>query len=202
MGYIVLLACAAALIGASGAVLSTPPAPSPGAAVVDGDTSEWNLPLDFFTNMYRAGDPTKPLESKAYLRYDCPAHTVYALVLSEPGVPGLIIPPEVNSWIAIDGPSNKVVNEVSGDDGTPPDFAWVGLGYDGDTLHVRGYEASFPLAEGDYVIILHTKVFDGGGAQTSASPGAPGSGPALHLECPPTTGTENTSWSKVKRLYQ
>jgi len=168
---------------------------------IDGNTGEWNLSTDFFTNMYRAGKPTKPLESKAYLRYDCATHTVYALILTEPGVPGLIDTSATTAWIAINAQNNKVVNEISDDDGTPPDFAWVDLGYDGNPLHTRGYEASFPLPEGDYSIIVHIDVFDAGGAQTSAGPGFPGTGPALHLVCP-VTATESASWSQVKGLYK
>ena len=84
-------------------VLGVPPSPSYGIAVVDGEPGEWNLEADFFTNMYRAGNTNKPLESKAYLRYDCTSHTLFVLVLVEPGVAGIHDPQggSATSWVAI-----------------------------------------------------------------------------------------------------
>lgn len=184
---------------ASAPAPATPPQPSYGVAVVDGNPGEWNLNVDFFANMYRAGDPEKPLESKLYLRYDCLTYTVYALVLVESGVAGTIDTTATTAWIAIDDHNHKAVNEVSGNDGVPPDFAWVGQGYDGDPLHVMGYEASFPLEPGMYLIIAHLWVTDGG-AQTSATIGFPKTGPPLVLNC--ETPAEPATWSHVKALYR
>lgn len=190
---------AAGLFGA-GIAVATPPIVQPGSAIIDGLTAEWNLVNDFFTNMYRAGKVDKPLESKLYLRYDCGKQTVYALVLTEPNVPGLIVAGATTAWIAINSQNNKVVNEGSGNDGTPPDFAWVGRGYDGDQSHVLGYEASFVLALGTYNIIAHVDVLDASAAQTSASPGFPGTGPQLVLAC--LVGAESSTWSGIKDLYR
>jgi len=180
---------------------ATPPTPSSGTAVVDGNPGEWNLVADFFTNMYRAGNPTKPIESKAYLRYDCLTHTMFVLVLTVPNVPAYIDSDAVTAWVAIDNQSNKVVNEISGNDGIPADFEWIGRNYDGNNQHALGYEASFPLAEGSYNIITHIDVEDGGGAQTSASPGFPGTGPPLIIACDPVP-TVTSTWSGVKSLLQ
>jgi len=166
-------------------------------ATVDGDPSEWNLAQDFFANMHRAGKADKPLESKAYLRYDCLTHTMYVLVLSEPGVPCEIIPG--TAWVALNSQNNKVVLDSSGDDGIPPDFAYVGVGYDGNAAHARGYEASFPLAVGTYNLIVHVDVFDAGNTQTSATIGFPGTGPILAIDCTPL-GVESTTWGYVKSL--
>jgi hypothetical protein len=137
--------------------------------------------------MYRAGDPTKTLESNVYLRYDCDNGILYALVLQANGVPLIIN--SGTAWIAIDTQSNKVVTDGSGNDGTPPDFAWVGQGYDGDSTHAQGYEASFYLAPGTYEIIVHVNVFDGGTTQTSGTPGFPSNGPTLDISCDPTAVT-------------
>jgi uncharacterized repeat protein (TIGR01451 family) len=96
---------------------------------------------------------------------------MYALVLTADDTPPDHIPVLVepdNAWIAIDGAANKVVNGNSGNDGTPPDFAWIGQGFDGDANHARGWEASFSLAEGSYRILAHTNVLDDGESQTSA----------------------------------
>jgi hypothetical protein len=50
---------------------ANPPEPTYDTATVDGNESEWSLANDFFADMYRAGDPTKKVESKLYLRYGC-----------------------------------------------------------------------------------------------------------------------------------
>ncbi|MDZ4806007.1 MAG: hypothetical protein SGI90_14200 [Candidatus Eisenbacteria bacterium] len=166
------------------------------SAVVDGDSSEWNLAQDFFANMHRAGKADKPLESKLYLRYDCLTQTMYVLVLAVPGVPVLV---DGDAWVAINAQNNKVVNDSSGDDGIAPDFAFIGVGYDADPNHAQGYEASFSIAPGTYNLIVHVNVFDAGLGQTSATIGFPGSGPTLAIACTPL-GTEHTTWGRVKSL--
>jgi hypothetical protein len=180
---------------------AAPPNPTYGTANVDGNSGEWNLVQDFFTLMYRAGDPAKPVESKAYLRYDCATRTMYVLVLMEPNSVGYIDPNAQTAWVAINSQNNKVVTENSGDDGIPPDFQWIGQGYDGNPQHVRGYEGSFPLAApGSYTIIFHVDVIDASGAQTSASPGFPGDGPPVVVDC--TTKVETSSWGALKLIYR
>ena len=179
--------------------VAAPPTPSYGTANVDGFYAEWNLVNDFYTLMYRAGNPSKPVESRAYLRYDCGAGVMYVLVLMEPTSVGYIDPNAQTAWVAINAQNNKVVTENSGDDGIAPDFRWVGQAYDGDPQHVRGYEASFPLATGSYNIIFHVDVWDAT-AQTSASPGFPGTGPPVTIDC--STPTRPGTWGKVKALYR
>ncbi len=73
--------------------------------------------------MYRAGKPDKPVEAKAYLRYDCVLNTLYVLVLTEPGVPALAAGWESAAWAAIGTVSNKVYTGLSVNDTIPPDFA-------------------------------------------------------------------------------
>jgi len=60
---------------------------------------EWKLTEDFFAHMYRAGKPTKEVESELYLRYDCSTKTMYVLVLAVAGVPILVEPDE--AWVAM-----------------------------------------------------------------------------------------------------
>ena len=138
---------------------------------VNGNYSEWDLTDDFFANMYRAGNINKTLESKAYLRYDCVPNTLYVLVLTEPGVNALASGWESAAWAAIDKVSNKVYTGASGNNGTPPDFAWVGLS--ADNLTAQGYEASFQLDPGNWSIMIHIEVFDSSASQTSATAGFP-----------------------------
>src|SRR5262249_53948116 len=69
--------CVALPPPAAATAMAVPPAPTYGTANVDGNTGEWDLVNDFFSLMYRAGDPSKPVESRAYLRYDCSTQTMY-----------------------------------------------------------------------------------------------------------------------------
>src|SRR5262245_31396721 len=191
---------AAILLVTSSLAIAAPPNPTYGTANVDGNSGEWNLVNDFFTLMYRAGDPSKPVESNGYLRYDCATQTMYVLVLIEPNSVGYIDPNAQTAWVAINAQNNKVVTENSGDDGVPPDFQWIGQGYDGNQQHVRGYEASFSIAPGSYSIIFHVDVIDASGAQTSASPGFPQEGPPLLIDC--LTRAQSTSWGALKSIYR
>jgi hypothetical protein len=171
---------------------------------VDGNPGEWDLTNDFFANMYRAGNPTKPLESKLYLRYDCITHVVYALCLKAGTDPIIADPNPEQNWLAINTQSNKVVTGLSGNDGIPPDFEFINTvaPTPPDTLtFADGWEASFPLGEGSYTLIGHAEVLGDFLAQTSATTGFPGTGPTLTLVCEPIA-TEPTTWGKVKSLYR
>lgn len=120
-----------------------------GTASVDGNSSEWDLTNDFFANMYKAANPNKQVLAKLYLRYDCQTQTLYALVLVEPG----------HTIAANVGPGEhylkqgvtSLVNDASGNDGTPPDFAWINK-RDGSlgVAIADGWEVSTPLAIGNY----------------------------------------------------
>lgn len=192
------------LLSVSAAVFAVPPQPSPGTAVVDGNYGEWNLVNDFFANMYRAGNPTKPLESKLYLRYDCTTHTVFALCLKAGTDPIIADPNPEQNWIAINNQNNKVVSGTTGNDGIPPDFEFINIvaPTPPDTLtFADGWEASFPLAEGSYTLIAHAEVLGDFLAQTSATTGFPGQGVPLTLACQPVA-TEPSTWGKIKSLYR
>jgi hypothetical protein len=180
---------------------AVPPQPSFGTAVVDGHYGEWNLTADFFADMYRAGGPDKIVESKLYLRYDCITNTMYVLVLVQPGVVGYIDSLATTAWVAINTNSNKVVNELSGNDGIPPDFAWIDRGYDGDNWHVRGFEASFYIVPGTYNILASLHVLDGG-IQTSATDiDFPHTGPELVIPDWPSAVGPST-FGAIKALYR
>ena len=156
-----------------------------GQAVVDGDYAEWDVPdsftawsssEDFVAYMYRAynANPPMPQESALFVRYDLPTQTAYVLVLAKPGVPGIKSAPD--AWVSISSTAgninNKVVTGSSGDNGVPPDFAWVGVGYDNDPNHVRGFEASFSLAPTTSKYLgAHLLVYDDGAPQTSGLDG-------------------------------
>ncbi|MDY6908257.1 MAG: hypothetical protein SV910_08570, partial [Chloroflexota bacterium] len=171
MGALAVIPAVQSIDLASAAV---PPAPTYGTAAVDGDTGEWDLGDDFFAEMYEAGKTSKPDTSKLYLRYDCESNTLYALVLANDGL--LVIVETDESYIKVAG--DKKVGDTDGDDGNPPDFAWVGR--DGD--RAQGWEASFVLAPGSYdEFYVHTNV-DDDGSQTSSTDK---SGITLEITCPP-----------------
>jgi hypothetical protein len=177
------------------------PYPLYGVRVVDGDPSDWHLKKDFYADMYRAGKTDKVVESKLYLRYDCPTNTLYVLVLAEPGVP-IIARRTDGAWVAIDGISYKVVNAKAGNDGSPPDFAWVTRpnGSVQDGLFAIGYEASFILMPGSHSILVHADVLDDYQVQTSATALSPKQGLPIIVDC--TVPIEQESWGKVKSMYR
>ena len=141
------------------------PIPGYGTAVVDGSYAEWNFTTDFFSPMYRAWNNggSKPITANAYLRYDTSTHTMYVLVLAVPSAVCETTPAGEAS-VKIDG--NIVVSDAS------PNFAWVGLGVDGNPAHATGYEASFSIDPGTYTIRIHVNMLEGGeSGQTSGTPG-------------------------------
>lgn len=139
---------------------ATPPEPTYGSADVDGNPSEWDLDNDFFADMWEAGRPDKPNPqklSKAYLRYDCPSRTLYVLVLANPGYQIMANKPDDN-WVKIYDISNStLVDGNSGDDGTPPDFAWIGQ----NGKVADGWEASIKLDPKTYEKLeIHAQIVD------------------------------------------
>jgi hypothetical protein len=133
---------------------AAPPAPSAGSATVDGDTSDWSLAADQFADLTHGGVAGRTVVGHLYLRYDCDSETLYGLVLLIDGNKALVSRPE-NAYLRIDG-SGKLVSGESGNDGTPPDFAWV----DSDGEFATGYEASGSLAPGSYTIRSHVLIPD------------------------------------------
>jgi hypothetical protein len=144
------------LLGSSSFAFAAAPDPTYASAVVDGNPGEWDLTADFFADMYRAGKEDKVVQSKLYLRYDLSSSTLYVLVLTEDGYPGLKESDE--AWVKIDG--SKMV------DGTYPDFKWVGINFDG-LDHVQGFEASFILPKGTYTLDVHINVMSEDHSETS-----------------------------------
>lgn len=156
------LLIAVALVAVPFVAAANPPEPTYGTANVDGNTSEWDLTNDYFADMYRAGKDNKDVLGSVYLRYDISTSTLYVLVLNNAGITG--IDSADDAWVKIDG--TKMVGGSSGDNGVPPDFAWVYSGSD-----IIGYEASFSLAPGEYSVVIHLNVDDGveSEAQTSST---------------------------------
>lgn len=131
--------------------LAAAPFPAAGTAIVDGDASEWTT-ADHFAAMKHEGS-TKVVGSLS-VRYDCESGVLSALVLAADGVSFRADRPE-NAYVRIDG-VGKLVSGESGDDGTPPDFAWIGL----DDIAALGYEASGVVAPGEHTIRVHVLMFD------------------------------------------
>ena len=150
LGLIVLV------FGVPAMAAAVPPEPTLGSAIVDGNPGEWDLTADFFAEMHRAAKPAFPLEAKLYLRYSCATETLYALVLTEPGV---VLDTAGDQFAKLSG-ETKIMDKAF------PSFAYVMSGSD-----AVGWEASAALVPGSYTDLnVHAQVLDGG-SNTSAVDG-------------------------------
>ncbi len=145
---VALLSVSASLVGAA-----DPPQPTyvpPGSTAVDGDPGEWNLDVDYFADLYKDANPAEPVLSHLYLRYDCAAGMLYALVLVNPSLaadPPLTMDTSSAQSHKISWMSQLLVDGTSyPQDGQPPDLAWIVDENDA----VIGWEASFLFPEGTY----------------------------------------------------
>jgi hypothetical protein len=135
-------------------VAAAAPDVSLGTANVDGNAGEWDLNADFFASLHAGSNVAFPARADSYARYDCASSTLYVLVLARQGETIKTDEPG-DHYVRIDG-SGKLVSDLSGDDGTAPDFRFVGQS--GATA--AGWEASGPLPPGTYDIRIFTKVND------------------------------------------
>ena len=123
--------------------------PSRGSAVVDGMIGEWQLTEDDFGEICHFTSFSREVLAKLYLRYDCDSETLYILTLqTSPDYP--VVTRSQEAWAAINSISNKRVTDNSGNNGVPPDFAWVDENYAGSGT-ARGWEGSFSLSAGAYL---------------------------------------------------
>src|SRR4029078_6554492 len=112
----------------------------PALIVIDGSEADWDAPaLDFLSPIDEAGDPTKRVLASLYGRYDCGTGTFYVLVRSVPL--WAILPSNADNYVKL-GQTQKLVDGNSGNNGIPPDFAYIGG---------QAWEASFQLAPGSYL---------------------------------------------------
>ncbi len=130
------------------------PHPSEGSATVDGSIADWSLSGDFFSDMTDAGVAGRPVRAKLYLKYDCDTEVLYALVLAQGDEQVRQDRPD-EAYLRIDA-TGKLISATQGDDGTPPDFAWV----NGDGTLADGWEGSGPLAPGSYTVRAHVLIAD------------------------------------------
>ena len=185
MGLIAVMLMASNVAFVSAA---TPPEPIYGTAIVNGDYGEW-LSDPLFANMYEAGNPTKDVMSKLYLRYDCSNHTLYALVLAQSP---FLLDGDTNldnHFIKL-GQSTKLVDGNAGNNGTPPDFAFIGLS--GNIA--QGWEASTVLDPGSYDNLnVHTQIDNErtSKVQDEAIP--------LEINCPGLGSIGDYVWNDVDR---
>jgi hypothetical protein len=142
-------------------------------AVVDGNGSEWVLAEDLFADLYRAGQENEKIQAQLYLRYDCRTNLVYALFLPAGEWPVLLRRSQVR--LALDSASEEV---------PAVDFAWMEPGYDGNSQHTRGWEASFTAAPGEHLLWAAALVVDDGEVQEASTPNG---GRAMILACDHST---------------
>jgi hypothetical protein len=185
-----IVTCIGVLGFAPLAVSAAAPNVVTGTATVDGNYSEWNLTADFFANMYIGGDSSKTLWSKAYLRYDYSTGTLYVLVLDV--LENKSSTASGNAWVAecpvtdTNIKNNKVVSDSSGNNGVPPDFAWISS----SGGFARGYEASFKVNPGSWLILIH---IEAGSSDTSATVGFKTNGDPLVIKYPTAVTTTLSS---------
>lgn len=176
-----------ALIAPAAALAASP---SEGSATVDGATGDWSFGADFFANMTPGGSGSNVL-AKLYLRYDCDAEVLYALILAEDGQKILQEDPTgdagdlTESYLQIDG-SGKAVHGGSGNNGTPPDFAFVDP--DGDVAD--GFEASASLEPGSHTLRAHALVADDSQEDGYVAIDTAGRTVDLDIECADVEPTE------------
>lgn len=150
-----------------------PKQPAGGPALVDGQEAEWALAEEIFADAHRAGQESQKVEARLYLRYDCRTSRMYALFLSAGEWPVLLRRSQAR--LAVDSASQEV--SLVG-------FAWIEPGYDGNSQHTRGWEASFDLAPGEHLLWATSLVVDGGQVQEASTPST---GTAMVLACDHTT---------------
>ncbi len=144
--------------------------PSYNSAVVDGNYKEWDLKADFAVAMHKAwrdgsdGKRAKAVLANAYLRYDCDANEMYVLVLAEKKYPVYVDTRGSDTYVKLDG--HKMVS--SRDVGN---FAWIGVGFDGNIRHAIGWEAKFSVNDGEFGFTIHSNVYQDRAWQTAGSRG-------------------------------
>ena len=97
---------------------------TPAGITIDGSPADWDTPdLDFLDNMFEAGNPTKDVLAKACGHYDCATQTFYILSCGS-GEQVVLLPSNTDDYVEL-GQTDKLVDGNSGNNGTPPDFAYV-----------------------------------------------------------------------------
>jgi len=142
----VAMGAAAIALATVGPSIAAPPAVSLGTAVVDGSAAEWGS-NDRFADLFVYGDRSD-VRGDVYARYDCDDETLFVYVAATDGQLRADEPNE--AWVRIDDAYRSVRGDA-GNDGVPPDFAWVGL----DGLNATGFEASMAMAPGSHTMFLH-----------------------------------------------
>lgn len=135
-----------------GSVAAAAPDVTYGTANVDGNAGEWDLNADFFASLHAGSNVAFPARADSYARYDCASSTLYVYVKARSGE--TIKTNEPNDHYIRINSSGKLVSDLSGDDGTAPDFRFVGQAGNA----ASGWEASGILPPGSYDIRIFTKV--------------------------------------------
>ena len=148
----VIIAALAAVLAVPATVSAAAPDVVHGTANVDGNAGEWDLNADFFASLHAGSNVSFPARADSYARYDCDSQVLYVLVLARAGEAIKTDEPG-DHYVRIDG-AGKLVSDLSGDDGTAPDFRFV----DQSGNQAAGWEASGPLPPGTYDIRIFTKV--------------------------------------------
>jgi len=141
------------------------------------------LQRDQAADVYRAGQEDQKVEARLHLRHDCRTETIYVLLLSAGDWPILLRRSQVR--LALDSANDEVpLDEVPLDEVPLIDFAWLEPGYDGNSTHARGWEASFVATRGEHSLWAASLVMDEGGIHEAS---VPEGGTVVALDCQEAT---------------
>ncbi len=149
-----MAAAGATLLVPAGMASAAAPEPVYAAATVDGAPGEWSADAPWGTLV--SNDPPHRVIGSLSLRYECSTETLFALVTAAPGETFKTEDPG-EAYLRL-GPTGKLVSGLSGNDGVPPDFAWV----EQSGITAAGFEASASVTPGTYPASLrvHAKLPD------------------------------------------
>jgi hypothetical protein len=153
-------------------VLTQPRYVTYGPITIDGNYGDWGESLTSgwsWNLLFEDGDNLKFILAHVYLRYDCSTQTMYVFIwpvsrLSDRYVPSFVHATRTGAnWASLDGSAAKVFTDMSGTDGTPPDFEY--WNFDDNKLPVdgaAGFEASFTMAPGSHTLRVQTEMYRDG----------------------------------------
>jgi hypothetical protein len=139
---------------------------------VDGNPADWNLAADYFADLVPDGRPGGAVMARLYLRYDCAAKVLSALVLDVEADGEMVSLDPTKAWLRLHeaGLADDLLVDGTGAGATAfRSFEWVRT-LPGDPLApLIGFEASAQLDEGSYTSFEAGLDIDGTFASTGFS---------------------------------
>jgi hypothetical protein len=147
--------------------------PSYGTGItVDGNPADWNLADDYFADLVPDGRPGGAVLARLYLRYDCAAKVLSALVLDVEADGEMVGVDPDKAWLRLHdaGLAGDLLVDGNGAGATAfRSFQWVSTLPGDPAAPVIGFEASAQLDEGSYASFEAGLDIDGTSASTGFS---------------------------------